>query len=172
MAITPTESEIERKLWFNFKYEVLLESESRDNYVPSGDIIPHPISMKMTLDQFLKAEKKMRKSDSIVGSYGFLELEVHKLESPQYDPESVRRINNFATVFVGRETKMIPDATTDMSFGEMYLRIYTCKDQLGIVTVHSSTGNEFANTISLYGFTENRFKETVNKLGLPIQERR
>ena len=170
MTITPNGSEIERKLWFNFKYEVLLES--RDNYIPSGDIIPHPISMKMTFDQFLQAQRKLRKADYLIGSNGFLELGVYKLESPQYDPESVRRINNFATVFVSRETKMIPDATTDMSFGEMYLRIYTCKDQLGIVTVHSSTGNEFANTISLYGFTENRFKETVNKLGLPIQERR
>ena len=170
MATTPNESEIERKPWFNVKYQVLFES--RDNYVPSGNIIPHPISMKMTLDQFLQAQEKLRKADYIVGSNGFLELGVYKLESPQYDPESVRRVNAFAGVFGGRETRMIPDATTDMGFGEMYLRIYTCRDQTGIVTVHSSTGNEFANTISLYEFTESEFKETVDKLGLPIQERR
>ena len=172
MAITPNESEIERKLWFNFEYKVILESESRDNYIPSGAIIPHPISLKMTLDQFLQAQEKLRKADYIVGSNGFLELEVHKLESPQYDPESVRRVNDFAGVFGGRQTMILPDATTDMGFGEMYLRIYTCRDQIGIVTVCSSTGNKFANTISLYGFTESGFKETVDKLGLPIQEKR
>jgi len=150
--------------WFNFQYNVTHNPRDNRNMheaVTRGNVIPHPVGMEMTLDQFLKAEGELRTSSR------FLELEVHKLESPQYDPESVRKVNDFRRVYGGKKTKAMPDATTDMGFGEMYLRIYTCRDQKGIVSVISSTGNEYANEISLYGFTEGGFKKTINELGLP-----
>ena len=77
-------------------------------------------------------------------------------------------MNDFAVVLGGIKTSAAPDATSDMGFGEMYLRIYSCRDQGGIVTVKNSTGNEYANEIGLYGFSEARFKETVDELGLLI----
>ncbi|MFA4952811.1 MAG: hypothetical protein WC584_01160 [Candidatus Pacearchaeota archaeon] len=158
-------NEIDGNPWFNFKYKVT--TGSRDNHnvydaVTHGEIVPHPVGIKMTLDQFFEAEKRIRRSSR------FLELEVHKLGSPQYDAESVRRVNDFAAVVGGRKTRVIPDATTDMGFGEMYLKIYACRDQSGNVTIKNSTGNKYANEISLYGFTEGGFKRTVDELGLPI----
>lgn len=119
--------------------------------------------MNMTIDQFYEAEKKLRTLDT------FLELDSHKLESPQYSSESVKYINNFASAFGGRLTQSLPDLTTDMGFGDMYFNIYCCRNQSGIVTVKSSTGNIFANEIGLYRFTESEFKETINDISLSIK---
>jgi len=151
--------------WFNFQYKVADNSRSNPTLlddIKRGDVIPHPVGMKMTLDQYIEAEGKLRKSSR------FLELETHKLESPQYDVESVKRINDIVAVFGGSKPRTLPDATTDMGFGERHLTIYACRDQSGIVTVKGSTGNRYDNEIGLYGFTESGFKKTVNGLGLPI----
>jgi hypothetical protein len=154
-----------RKPWFNFLYKVAYHAyELGQNYVPSGEIIPNPVRMFMTLDEFLKTGRKLRRSSS-----QFLELACEKIESPQNNPESVEYINNLRAAFGGQLTRALPDVTTDMGFGEMYLRIYVCRDKIGTITVKSSTGNEFANAIGLYGFTESGFKETVNKLGLQLR---
>ena len=150
--------------WFNFQYKVICDP--RDNSgvceaIIKGKVIPHPVGMDMTLDQFLNAEGNLRASSR------FLELEVHRLDSPKYSAESVRKVNDFAAVFGGIKTKATPDVTTDMGFGEMYLRIYVHRDQRGTVTVRNSTSNKYANEIGLYGFSERGFKEAVDELGLP-----
>ncbi len=150
---------------FNLLYKVK-DNPRRDGYTPYHgsytEAYPHFVGMEMSLDQYIEAEEKLRKSPV------FLELAAHKLESPQYDPESVQRINNFAHVFGGPLTRMLPDATTNMGFGQMYLRIYVRRDQTGIVTVLSSTGNEYANEICFYLFKESVFKETIKELGLTV----
>ncbi len=158
-------SKMDPNLWFNILYKVKVNS--RDNHdifntIPHGKVVPYPVNMEMTLDQFLEAEEKLRTSNK------FLELEAHKLESPQYDAESVRRINDFALVFGGSKTKTMPQATTDMGFGEIHFTIYTHKNQNGIITVKNSTRNKYANQIGLYCFTESGFKRTIEELSLPI----
>ena len=156
---------IDESHWFNFSYKVRTElGDNRGTYdaIMRGVAVPHPVSMKMTLEQYLEAEEKLRTSCK------FLELEAHKLESPQYSIESVKRANYFAAAFGGIKTSTIPDATTDMGFGEMYLKVYVCKDKIGTITLKSSTENKYANEISLYGFTEEGFKKVVGGLCLPI----
>lgn len=154
----------DEKPWLNFEYKVNFSERTHVDLVAlvHGGAVPHPVSIGMTLDQFLKAEETLGTSTN------FLELETYKLESPQYSAESVRRVNDFRAVFGGEKTKALPEATSDMGFGEMLLRIYCCRDQKGIVTLTNSTGNIYANQIGFYGFTEIEFKKTVHELGLPI----
>ena len=158
-------NEIDGTPWFNFQYKVSNDSIDNGymyNAVKRGKVNANPVHMKMTLDQYLEVEGRLRNSSE------FLELEVHKLESPQYDAESVKRMNDFAAAFGGRKTSAIPDATTDMGFGEMYLKIYACINQGGIVAIRNSTGNKYVNELGLYSFTEHGFEKTVEDLGLSI----
>lgn len=154
---------VEGKPWFNFIYKVSdNDSKLRDNYIPSGLIIPHPINYNMSFRQFETASQKLK------NSLDFLEVENYKLESPTYDKDSVNRINTFRGIYGGSLTNSLPDAIEDMGFGEIYLRIYVCRNINGIINVKSSSKNIFANEISLYGFTKNNILKTINELGLPI----
>lgn len=154
---------INENQWFNFLYKVVQYPKDNSRVcedITKGKIIPHPVGLDMTLNQLLKAEETLSNTSR------FLKLEEHILESPQYNAESVKEVNDFAAVFGGIETKSMPDATTDMGFGEMRLKIYAHRNQRGTITVRSSTGNEYANEIGLYGFSQKGFKETVDELGL------
>lgn len=74
---------VERECWFNFKYSIISDpKELRSNYIPHGNVISHPVLMNMTIDQFCKAEKKLKTLNM------FLELDSYKLESPRYNSES------------------------------------------------------------------------------------
>lgn len=147
--------------WFNFQYRVSTnEWELEHNWVPMGEPILHPVRMYMSLKQFQKARGRMHREG--------LKVEWYKLESPRYSQESVDRINNFARVFGGPQTRALPDATTDRGFGDMTFDLYVYERALGIISVLSSTGrNISANEIGMYGFTEEGFRNITCSLRLP-----
>src|SRR3989344_4845644 len=140
---------LEGEPWFNINYKVRPLGESYGmEHLPQGEIIPHPVGRKMTIEDFIEVQMRLSKSPS------FLEVECEKLESPQNDPDSVKSINDFEAVYGGPLTRARPDVTIDAGFGEMHHRTYVCKDKPGVITLRTSTGNKYANEISFYSFTE------------------